>query len=595
MLKPLLSIKNVSKSFGLQQVLDQVSFQVSEGQKIALIGRNGAGKSTLFHILTGDLEADDGLVQFFDRAHIGVIRQNEVLPGGVSVKQFLESTSGKPEWEVKKLASRFGLHGDDLMKAPTELSGGYQMRVKLTAMFLGDPNLLLLDEPVNYLDLQTLLMLEDVLSEYRGAFILIAHDRTFLQHTCDMTFEIERGILTEFDGDIETYLEWKKEQREFTLKTNKKLAKEIRHNQKFVDRFRYKASQASRAQNKLKHINRLKKQVYAIDDALKTTRIQISCERWHTGPALRINDLAIGYASHVLADHIDLEIQRGEKVVIAGENGRGKSTFLKTITGKIEPLAGSVKWWKHASIGYYDQMTNKSLNASDTVLKHLQASAPHDVAAEHILMMAGNFLFRGNDLDKTVSVLSGGERARLALAGLLLKRHTILVLDEPTNHLDVETAEALALGLKAYEGTVIVVSHARTFVSSLVDRVFCIDHDGLREFMGDYGAYVDYLTDLAKAEIADSLPEKTTDVRKEERKSAYARVQGLKRTLVQLERELEKLESEKSTIMQFFFDNPSDYAPSKAERLTELNEYIQSAETKWLEMQEEMIRLRTAE
>lgn len=208
-------------------------------------------------------------------------------------------------------------------------------------------------------------------------------------------------------------------------------------------------------------------------------------------------------------------------------------------------------------------------------------------------MMAGNFLFRGDDLEKTVSVLSGGERARLALAGLLLKRHNILVLDEPTNHLDVETSEALALGLRSYEGTVIVVSHARTFVSTLVDRVFCIDHNGLKEFMGDYGVYVQRLSDLARADI-DPIPAGSTmSEDKQERKEQYARVKAMQRTLRQLEKDMDAYEKEKSEIMQYFFENASDYAPQKAQRLAELNEMILESETKWLDLQDEISRLRS--
>ena len=304
MAKPLLEVKNLRKNYGLQQVLSDISFQVSEGQKIALIGRNGAGKSTLLKILMNEEEADNGSYSFFDWTRLGVIRQNEVLPDGVATQEYLEEKSGKPSWEVKKLCAKFGLLDDYLTKAPAELSGGYQMRVKLVAMFLADPNLLFLDEPVNYLDLQTLLLLEAVLADYRGSFILVAHDRTFLQNTCDITYEIERSDLTIYKGKVQSYLNWKAEQLQFVKRTNKKLNKEIKHHQKFVDRFRAKAKLATRAQNKIKHISKLRNQITKIDANLATTKISIPSPHIHPGTALRVEDLSIGYGEVKVSEHI---------------------------------------------------------------------------------------------------------------------------------------------------------------------------------------------------------------------------------------------------------------------------------------------------
>ncbi|MBT6254312.1 ATP-binding cassette domain-containing protein [Candidatus Uhrbacteria bacterium] len=593
MAKPLLEVQNIAKMYGRQDVLKNISFQVAEGQKIALIGRNGAGKSTLLKILMGEIEADSGSFQMFDWTHVGVIRQNEVLPGGISTLAFLEESSGKPSWEVKKMGSKFGLHVDHLEKAPSELSGGYQMRIKLVAMFLKEPNLLFLDEPVNYLDLQTLLMLESVLADYRGSFILVAHDRTFLQNTCDFTYEIERAALTIYKGKVQEFLEWKAEQLEFVKRTNKKLSREMSHHQKFVDRFGAKANLASRAKNKVKHISRLRSQIVKINADLATTRITIPSPTVHAGPALRVTDLVIGYGDLVIADNITFTISRGEKIVIAGDNGRGKSTLLKTIVGQIELLDGYMKWWKHADVGYYDQLTSSSLKDNDKVISHLTDSARDGTSAEQILMMAGNFLFQGDDLDKPVSVLSGGERARLALAGILLRNHSVLILDEPTNHLDVETSEGLAIALKKYKGTVIFVSHARTFVSALADRVFEVRHGSVREYRGDYPMYVEYLAELAAVE-ADMIEESVSEEEairnkaKMERKEARMRVREIQRSLRRVDSEIEKYEQEKAEIMKYFFENPTDYAPPKAQRLEELKKELERLEREWLKLQDEI-------
>ncbi len=593
MAKPLLEVQNIAKMYGRQDVLKNISFQVAEGQKIALIGRNGAGKSTLLKILMGEIEADSGSFQMFDWTHVGVIRQNEVLPGGISTLAFLEESSGKPSWEVKKMGSKFGLHVDHLEKAPNELSGGYQMRIKLVAMFLKEPNLLFLDEPVNYLDLQTLLMLEAVLADYRGSFILVAHDRTFLQNTCNVTYEIERAALTIYKGKVQEFLEWKAEQLEFVKRTNKKLSREMQHHQKFVDRFGAKAKLASRAKNKVKHISRLRTQIVKINADLATTRITIPSPTVHAGPALRVTDLVIGYGDLVIADNITFTISRGEKIVIAGDNGRGKSTLLKTIVGQIELLDGYMKWWKHADVGYYDQLTGSSLKDNDKVISHLTDSARDGTSAEQILMMAGNFLFQGDDLDKPVSVLSGGERARLALAGILLRNHSVLILDEPTNHLDVETSEGLAIALKKYKGTVIFVSHARTFVSALADRIFEVRHGSVREYRGDYPMYVEYLAELAAVE-ADMIDESVSEEEairnkaKMERKEARMRVREIQRSLRRVDSEIEKYEQEKAEIMKYFFENPTDYAPPKAQRLEELKKELERLEREWLKLQDEI-------
>ncbi len=590
--RPLLQVKHLQKMYGRQVVLDDVSFVVSEGQKIALLGRNGAGKSTLLKILTGDEESDGGEILLLPWAKLGIVRQHEVLPATVSVLAYLEEGSGKPAWEIKKLAARFGLSEEHLEKNPSQLSGGYQMRVKIIAMLLQDPTLLVLDEPVNYLDLQTLLLLEKFLADYRGSFLLTAHDREFLQNTCTHTFEIEQGALVSYAGGVEEYLAWKEEQREYQRKNNKRLAREIAHHQEFVDRFRFKANLASRAQNKIKHIARLRGQLTALKGNLAEARIVISTPHITSGTAVRVEKASLGYGASVLASQISFEIKRGDKVVIAGENGKGKTTLLKALAGKHAPLTGSVKWWHHANIGYYDQKTDASLLPHETVLGYLTRLAPENTSGERLLMMAGNFLFRNDDLEKPTSILSGGERARLCLAGILLHEYNVLILDEPTNHLDVETAENLAEALRNYGGTVILVSHARTFVNALVDRVFEIRDGGLREFPGSYEAYV-HDVDTRSAEEA-LRAERTRDehahasapsVSHAERKALLKEKHRLSE---KIQKEIDLLEKEKSAILAYFFEYPTDYSPERTQRLHEISELLPQLEHDWLLLQSDV-------
>ena len=592
MSRPLLQANHLSKTFGKQVVLKDVSFVVSEGEKIALIGRNGSGKTTLMNILIGKEKADEGTIQGFDRTNVGVIRQHEVLPSDVSIAAFLEAQSGKPTWTIAKLASEFGLHKEHLDKTADQLSGGYQMRVKIVAMLLQEPNLLLLDEPVNYLDLNTLLLLEHFLGTYKGAFVLVAHDREFLQNTCTQTFEIERGELTDYSGTVEDYLVWKEEQKEYLKRTNKKLAREMEHHQEFVTRFGAKATMASRAKSKSKHIEKLRHKIVSIHADLATSKISIPSPLVPPGQAVYAVDMTIGYGDKVIVNHVNFEIQRGEKVVIAGENGQGKTTLLKTLAGMLEPIDGKLKWWHNADIGYYDQKVDATLMPNEIVLNYLIRMAPSATSGERILMMASNFLFRDDDLEKPTRVLSGGERARLCLAGILLHEHSVLLLDEPTNHLDVETAEALAVALKKYAGTVIFVSHARTFVNALCERVLEIRRGALRQYPGTYEEYVDDLAAIMVEEAAGdqrkTSPGPSLAGVGNARAEVRVKTRELQRAIERLEKFMKVLDKERSEILQFYFDNPTDYAPEKATRLGELDEEYKRKEDEWLKLSEEL-------
>jgi ATP-binding cassette, subfamily F, member 3 len=590
---PLVEGTGIRKTYGRQIVLDELSFLISEKQKIALIGRNGAGKSTFLKILMDHDLADAGDIRHFNQAQIGVVEQHEVLPGNQSTLEYLEQKGEKPEWTTRKQASLFGLNEDLLAQPPSTLSGGYQMRVKLVAMLLQEPNLLVLDEPVNYLDLQTLLLLEQFLQTFNGAFIVAAHDRTFLQNTCTHTFEVERGKLTSYRGTVQDYLNFKEEHLAANLRANKKLAKEIAHQQQFVDRFRYKANMASRAQSKVKHIAKLRRRIASIDTALATTRIVIPAPHFSPGDAVYTDELVIGYGNKTIAKSISFSIRRGEKVVIAGENGQGKSTLLKTLAGIIPPLSGKVKWWHKADIGYFDQQTEKTLKKKETVLQYLTRTAPGHASSEAILMMAGNFLFKNDDLDKSVSVLSGGERARLCLAGVLLHEHNILLLDEPTNHLDVETTEALAVALKAYTGTVIVISHARTFINTLVEQVFEVRNGTVRHYTGTYEEYVDDLSSMIDMST-ETVSSDFKALPAARRAEMHGRIKEAQRKQERLEKEIDKLEKEKSVIHTYFFENPTDYAPPKAQRLNEVNEELETLEKQWLLQQESIDTLRSS-
>lgn len=581
-MQPLLEITNLTKSLGGRVILDGVSLVVSENQRIAVVGRNGAGKTTLIRLILGEEKIDSGAIRRLDGLRLGWVDQHDRFLPGETAQQYLERDSGKPSWECAKLAARFQLKGPLLSRPCLALSGGYRMRVKLTAMLLHDPNLLLLDEPTNYLDLATLLLLEEFLRTFRGGYLAVSHDRQFLKNTCLQTLEVEGGKLTFFPGPLESYFAHKEEELAWKQKTNRKVESERLRLQSFVDRFRAKASKASQAQSKMKQLHKL--QTIEIDHTLPVPRIKIPWQRVPRGFAVRTTKLSIGYPDRTIAKDLDVEIQRGDHLVIVGDNGQGKTTLLKTLAGELPPIAGSYKWWHKASVGYYAQHVQDMLRPQETVENYLRRNAPPDIETEDVLRMAGDFLFRGDDLKKQTQVLSGGEKARLCLAAILLQRHAVLLLDEPTNHLDVETAEALAVALREYPGTVIFISHDRTFAQIVADRILEVRDGYVRQYPHTYEEYVQEM----EARLEDEVRALDTPVseNKEDARRRFSELQELKRDLAKLEKKMDVWDKKKSTLLQFFFDNPLDYDPEKRRQLEEAFQELGALETKWYELQQ---------
>lgn len=484
----LIEVKDLHKHYGNRALFDGAEVTICEDQRIAVIGRNGAGKSTLCRILTGEEEADRIKLWMAPELRLAYLQQHDPYTLDEIVLGFLKRHTGKPEWECAKLAARFGLKGPFLDAPIGSLSGGYRTRVKLTAMLLADPNFIILDEPTNYLDLRTLILLERFLTDYQGGYIIVSHDREFLRRTCESTLEIENGAMTLYPGSVEEYLEFKEDKREQAEATNRNIEAKQKQLQRFIDRFKAKASKATQAKSKLKQLQKLK--TIEIDHPMKNVRIRIPEVPRRQGVALRCTELAIGYPERTIAKGIDLEIPQGSRVAVLGDNGQGKTTFLRTIAGDLEPKGGSFRWGHMLETGYYAQHVYATLDPTLTVRQYLQRRADHEVKDQQILDMAGSFLFGGADVDKRIGVLSGGERARMVLAGLLLERKPVLLLDEPSNHLDFETVEALGEALKSYQGTLFFVSHDRTFVHLVATEILEI-HDGkVIRYPGTYDEYV---------------------------------------------------------------------------------------------------------
>ena len=484
----LLQIRGAHKSYGEQVLLDEAEATLPDDVKVGFIGRNGAGKSTLLRILLGDEELDSGEVIRHPNLQIGYLRQHDPFLPGESAHDFLIRDSGQPEWKCGEVAGQFELKGQYLDGPIAKLSGGWQTRVKLAALLLHEPNLLMLDEPTNFLDLRTQILLEHFLRNFQKACLIVSHDRAFLSATCSHTLDLTRGKLTMYPGKIDAYLNYQQEQHEHVVRSNAAIQAKRRDLEVFIAKNKARASTATQARSKSKQLERLELADVAADEP--TACIRAPQVEQRNGAAFRCRDLAIGYPDRRVAEGITLEIDHGSRAAIVGDNGQGKTTFLRTVVDSLAPLAGETKWGFGCDIGTYAQHVYTSLPEKQTVLQYLERNAARMTKTQTILDIAGAMLFRGEAVNKPVSVLSGGERARLCLAGLLLSQHNILVLDEPGNHLDVDTVEALAQALIDYKGTVIFTTHDRHFMKRVATCVIEVRDAKVTNYGGGYDAYL---------------------------------------------------------------------------------------------------------
>ncbi|MBU2566954.1 ATP-binding cassette domain-containing protein, partial [Patescibacteria group bacterium] len=570
-----MQIQDLSKTFGTRQLFSDACVTIAQGQRVGLIGSNGSGKTTLLRMILKQEDADQGKITIFPDMRLGYLEQHEEFPANETVSDYLVRVSGCEPWECAKMAGSFEIKNEKLDTEFLNLSGGYQMRVRMAGILVQKPDLLLLDEPTNYLDLQTVLLLEQVLKSYRGALLLVSHDREFLKNVCTHTLEIEHEKLTLFPGDIEAYFAEKELRLEMERRYNKKVQAQRRHLQDFVDRFRAKASKATQAQSRLKQLEKLKG--IEIAHSARTVRINLPNAPQRNSWALECKSLEVGYkvGSPVLRN-VCFELNRGDHVAVVGENGQGKSTLLKTLAGSLEKLSGDYKWGHNLSIAYYAQHVPQMMPTYGTAGDYLKSVAERALP-EELLKMAGNFLFSKDDLQKPIEVLSGGERARLCLAGICLGKFDVLILDEPTNHLDFDTVEALAEALADYSGTVIFVSHSRTFVSQIASKVLVIKNSTAKFYPYTYDIYVYELKTHETFEQTD-----TSDTAIVEGELPYVRskidiYQDMKKEK-NLQNKLEnlsaKLTKEKNKLLKWFMENTTTVDVEKTKRLKELDAEI---------------------
>ena len=588
----LLQIKGACKSYGEQVLLDDAEATITDDGKVGFVGRNGAGKSTLLRVLLGDEELEKGEVIRHPRLRLGYLRQHDPFQPGETALQFLMRDSGQPDWKCGEVAGRFEVKGAYLDGPITKLSGGWQTRVKLAALLLHEPNLLLLDEPTNFLDLRTQILLEHFLREYREACLIVSHDRAFLAATCSHTLELSRGKLTMFPGKIDTFLDFQKERREHDERTNAAVLTKRKQLEEFIAKNKARASTATRARSKSKQLEKL--ETVDVFGNEPTATIRAPEVEPRKGPALRCRGVSIGYPERTVANDIDLEIDHGWRAAIVGDNGQGKTTFLRTIVESLQPLAGEVRWGHGCQIGVYAQHVYTSLPENKTVLDHLEYNAAPGTKNQQILDLAGALLFRGDAVKKRISVLSGGERARLCLASLLLGPYNILILDEPGNHLDVDTIEALAEALLAYKGTVVFTSHDRHFMKRIATCIIEVRDGRVVNYRGDYDSYlyaVNKEIDEGERELSSGLSKAPADakVKKADPRKVRRTEKEIRKEMKELERNIAKFDEQKKLVNAKLMQATD---PAEALRLhnevSALTTQLAETEERWLELQQEV-------
>ncbi len=599
-----LQLQNAHKRYGEQELLRGASCALADDQKVGLIGRNGAGKSTLCRALLGEESLDAGDVVRSRKLRLGYLRQHDPFLDGETVLGFLQRDSRQPEWRCGEIAWQFQLPDSMLDQEVRELSGGWQTRVKLAALLLHDPNLLILDEPTNFLDLRTQMLLEEFLRNFKGGCLIVSHDRSFLQRTCNHTLEISRGQLTMFPGNVEKYLENLAERREHDRRVNAATLSKRKQLESFITKNRANANTASQARSKAKQLKRL--QLVDVQGEEAVIQFSFLAVDPRQGTALRTEQLAIGYSNHEgrqstrhasagernvgspVASQIQLEVEHGTRVGIVGDNGQGKTTFLRTICNSLTPLDGNLKWGYGCQVGVYAQHVYTSLPEKQTVEDYLHDQAAPGTTIQQVKDIAGSFLFRGDLIEKQIKVLSGGERARLVLAGLLLQKHNVLILDEPGNHLDVETVEALADALCRYQGTVLFTSHDRHFMHRVATAVIEV-RDGR---VASYPAsYEDYVYRVHKELEAGLRAEHTVRGTPSSSPAAGSRQLGgreeraLQKKMKSLERKIASLDNDKKTTQaELLTVTSAPEARALQEQLTSLSDEIQQLEEQWLEV-----------
>ncbi|WP_151680998.1 ABC-F family ATP-binding cassette domain-containing protein [Weizmannia acidilactici] len=591
----LLQVQQVTKYFGAELILSNIKLEIQTKDRIALVGRNGAGKSTLLKIIAGQLSYDEGTITKPNGVEIGYLAQNSGLESNLSIwdemmsvfkgllnmekqlraleqkmadpsiynrpaeyekilqaydelqTRFKEEGGYQIEADIRSILHGFRFHQYDYSTPIHTLSGGQKTRLGLAKLLLSKPDILILDEPTNHLDIETLTWLEQYLQGYQGAILIVSHDRYFLDKVVNQVYEISRHSIKKYYGNYSRYLEQKAAQYERDLKQYEKQQEEVTKLQEFIQKNIARATTTKRAQSRRKQLEKMELMDRPLGDE-KSAHFSFEIEKQSGNEVLQVQEASIGYGGEAVARNINLSVKREDSVALVGPNGIGKSTLIKTILNKLPLLSGTIQFGSNVTTGYYDQ-EQADLSSNKTVLQELWDEYPLKSEKE-IRTALGNFLFSGDDVLKTVSSLSGGEKARLALAKLMLQKANFLILDEPTNHLDLDSKEVLENALIDYPGTILFISHDRYFINRIATKVVELSKDGTQEFLGDYDYYVqkrEEMLELERLEKAEKEAEKAMQPTKstyQQDKEAKKLERQRKRRIEEIEAKIEALETE---------------------------------------------------
>lgn len=632
----LLQVRQLSKYFGADLILSNIKLEIQSKDRIALVGRNGAGKSTLLKIIAGEMSYDSGEIIKPKDVTIGYLAQDSGLTSTMSIwdemmtvfasLQAMEKELRTMEWQMgdpevmndkkryEKLLKDYDalqetfkekggyqyeadirsvLHGlhfseyDYYSTSVQSLSGGQRTRLALGKMLLMKPDLLILDEPTNHLDMDTLTWLEQYLQGYPGAILLVSHDRYFLDKVVTQVYELSRTTVKKYTGNYSKYLQQKAEDLEREWKLYEKQQEEVAKLKDFIQRNIARASTTKRAQSRRKQLEKMERMEKPSGEE-KSASFSFEIERQSGNEVLSAENITVGYDQEPIIHNIHFRITRGDSIALVGPNGIGKSTLLKAIVGTLSPQDGQFRYGSNVQIGYYDQ-NQARLSSNKRVLEELWDEYPLKSEKE-IRTVLGNFLFSGDDVLKPVSALSGGEKARLALAKLMMQKANFLILDEPTNHLDLDSKEVLENALIDYPGTILFVSHDRYFINRIATKVYELTKDGITEYLGDYDYYITKKAEMLELE---RLAREEKQLQKSSMdKQAYEQEKEAKKLERQRKRRIEEIEAEIAQLeeaianMEQQLCEPSVYEDfQKAQQLTkeneEMKEKLETLLTEW--------------